>query len=64
MDPRQQHHGEPYTGEGTFALGELNDTCYRFYQISGEPDMDVKLHRVEGSSLAGEALEENPCLLD
>ena len=64
MDPRQQHHGEPYTGEGTFALGELNDTCYRFYQISGEPVMDVELHRVEGSSLAGESLEENPCLLD
>ena len=64
MDPREQHHGEPYTGAGTFALGQLNDSCYRFYQPSGEPVMDVKMHRVEGSSLVGEPLEENPCLLD
>ena len=64
MDPREQHHGEPNTGAGTFALGQLNDSCYRFYQPSGEPVMDVKMHRVEGSSLVGEPLEENPCLLD
>ena len=64
MDPREQHHDEPYVGARTHALGELNGSCYRFYQLKGDPVMDVELHRVEGSSLAGEALEESSCMLD
>ena len=64
MDPREQHHDEPYVGAGTHPLGELNGSCYRLYQLEGAPAMDVELHRVEGSSLAGEALEERSCMLD
>ncbi len=64
MDPREQHHDEPYTGEGTFATGELTDTCYRFYQLNGESEMAVQLCRVEGSSPVGDALEESSCMLD
>jgi len=64
MDPREQHHDEPYMGSGTHALGELNGSCYRFYQLGDDPVMSVELYRVEGSSLAGEALEEASCKLD
>ncbi len=64
MDPREQHHDEPYVGARTHALGELNGSCYRLYQLKGDPVMDVDLHRVEGSSLAEEALEESSCMLD
>ncbi len=63
MDPRELHHGE-YVGEGTFVTGELSDTCYRFYQTEGSPEMTVKLYRVEGSSLVEEPLGEGKCLLD
>ncbi len=64
MDPREQHHDEPYTGAGTHALGELNGTCYRLYQLPSEPVMSVEMHRVEGSALVGEALTEKACKLD
>ena len=65
MDPREQHHDEPYIGTGTFPSEQpLNDTCYRFYQIAGEPEMSVELYRVDGYSLAGEVLEESNCMLD
>lgn len=63
MDPREFHHGA-YTGEGTFVTGSLDDTCYRFYQTGDASAMNVQLYRVEGSSLVGEALEEQSCLLD
>ena len=42
FDPRENHHGE-YVGEDNFATGVINDTCYRFYQIEGEPTMEVEL---------------------
>lgn len=64
MDPREQHHDEPYVGEGTFPTGELTDTCYRFYQLADDPEMTVQLYRVEGSSAVGDALEESTCMLD
>ncbi len=64
MDPREQHHDEPYVGEGTFPTGELTDTCYRFYQQADDIEMTVQLYRVEGSSLVGEAFEESKCMLD
>ena len=64
MDPREQHHDEPAIGPGTHALGELNGSCYRYYQLIGDLVMSVELHRVEGSSLVGDALEEASCKLD
>ena len=64
MDPREQHHDEPYVGVGTFPTGELTDTCYRFYQLADDPEMTVQLYRVEGSSAVGDALEESKCMLD
>ena len=64
MDPREQHHDEPYVGPGTFPTGELSDSCYRFYQLADDPEMTVQLYRVEGSSAVGDALEESKCMLD
>ena len=63
MDPREQHHGV-YQGEGTFVTGELSDTCYRFYQVAGEPEMKVDLYMVEGSSLQADPIGEKNCLMD
>ena len=63
MDPREQHHAA-YVGQGTFSTESLNDSCYRFYQEEKAPLMSVSLYRVEGSAIAGDALEEKKCMLD
>ncbi|HJM55169.1 MAG TPA: hypothetical protein QGI72_02870 [Poseidonia sp.] len=63
LDPRENHHSE-FIGEGTDVTGVVNDTCYRFYQIKGEPEMNVELRRVVGSAAVGEALKESSCNLD
>ena len=63
LDPRKNHHSE-YVGDGTFSTGILNDTCYRFYQIEGDPVMEVELRRVAGSAPVGDPLKESRCKLD
>ncbi len=63
MDPREQHQGA-YDGNGTFTTGILDEECYRFYQTDDGAEKTVRLYKVEGSSLAGEPLEEKKCLLD
>ena len=63
FDPRENHHGE-YVGEGNFATEVINDTCYRFYQIEGEPTMEVELRRIVGAAPVGDALDESSCKLD
>ena len=63
MDPREQHHSV-YEGAGTFPAEELTDSCYRFYQVADDAEMKVELYMVEGSSIVGEAIEQQSCLLD
>ena len=63
MDPRENYH-QTYVGPGSEVTGQLDDTCYRFYQLSDDPEMSVELFRVEGSSISGEAIAEASCKLD
>ncbi|MDB2569273.1 hypothetical protein N9X52_02815 [Candidatus Poseidonia alphae] len=63
FDPRENHHGK-YTGEGIFTTGAVEDTCYRFYQISGEESMTVELKRVAGAAPVGDTIKEANCNLD
>ena len=63
IDPREQYQGA-YTGDGTFTTGALDDECYRFYQVAGEPEMSISLFKVEGSAISGDALDEKQCMLD
>lgn len=63
MDPRENYH-QIYVGPGSEVTGQLDDVCYRFYQLKDDPEMSVELFRVEGSSISGEAIEEASCKLD
>ncbi|MBL6743780.1 MAG: hypothetical protein ISP83_05305 [Candidatus Poseidonia sp.] len=63
MDPRENYH-QTYVGPGSEVTGQLDDTCYRFYQLKDDPEMSVELFRVEGSSISGEAIDEASCKLD
>ena len=63
FDPRENHHGK-YTGEGIFTTGAVEDTCYRFYQISGEESMTVELKRVDGAAPVGDTIATANCNLD
>lgn len=63
MDPRENYH-QTFDGPGSEVTGQLDDVCYRFYQLKEDPEMRVELFRVEGSSVSGEAIEEADCKLD
>lgn len=63
LDPREAHQGE-FTGQGTFLVGNLTDTCYRFYNIASDVELTVELYSVEGSSLGSSALAQHECLSD
>jgi len=62
FDPRENHEAMA-TGETIEEL-VLEDNCYRFYQLSGDPLMEVTLKHVDGSAIVGEAIQEAKCLQD